>query len=72
MTVKQLIAKLRKMPQNLPVVYSHQDNSEWETAGEICSVVLLDKNEVAPSFKVDQYDQERYDSMPERQVVIRG
>lgn len=72
MTVKQLIAKLQKMPQNMPVVYSHHDNSEWETAGDICSVMLLDKNEVKPSHKLNRWDQERYDSMPKRQVVIRG
>ena len=72
MTVKQLIARLQKMPQNLPVVYSHQDNNEWETAGDICSVMLLDKDEIKPSIPLHWTDQERYDSMPKQQVVIRG
>lgn len=72
MTVKQLIAQLQKMPQNLQVVYSHQDNSEWETAGDVCSVMLLDKTNIKPAIKLDRYDQERYDSMPKQQVVIRG
>ena len=72
MTVKQLIAKLQKMPQNLPVVYSHNDNTEWETAGDVFSVTLLDKDEIKPGYKLGRYDQDRYDSMPKRQVVIRG
>ena len=72
MTVKQLIARLQKMPQNLPVVYSHNDNSAWETAGDICSVMILDKTKIKPAQNLDQHDQDAYDSMPRRQVVIRG
>ena len=72
MTVKQLIARLRKMPQNLQVSYAHHDNSGWETAGDICSVTILDKASDKPACTLDRLDQERYDSMPKRQVVIRG
>ena len=46
MNVKQLIAELKKMPQNLEVGIVMHDNSEWEIAGLVHSISHLIKDEI--------------------------
>jgi hypothetical protein len=72
MKVKQLIAKLQKMPQNLDVFYAHRDNLEYETAGDCFGVVLLIKAEFE-HLAMSVEDRERFDNgVPAKCVVIRG
>ena len=74
MTVKQLIAKLKKMPQNLNVYWADHDHGQYEinsTAGCVEHIFEPDKE--------DEFDHERYhherkgyeDSTDEEYVVIR-
>jgi hypothetical protein len=43
MKVKQLIRKLKRMPQDLNVGYAHHDNSDGEVAGWVDSVGEADE-----------------------------
>jgi len=72
MKVKQLIAELKKQPQNLDVEYAHHDNTEWESAGDVFSVTLFEKSDykINPAIRTD--DMKRFDDMPNRLVIIRG
>ncbi len=74
MKVKQLIAQLQKMPQNLDVFYAHHDNSAWETAGDCFSVILLEKSDYKDEYEMLlREDKERFDNgVPAKCVVIRG
>ena len=74
MKVRQLIARLQKMPQNLEIFYAHHDNMPWETAGECFGVVLLEKSDYTDEYeRLLPEDRERFENgVPERCVVIRG
>lgn len=47
MTVKQLIAKLKKVPQDLTVYISDHDHSEWEVSGSVRNVTLVNKSDMS-------------------------
>ncbi len=77
MTVRKLISELKKMPQNLEVEYAHVDNSEWEVAGNTCSVDHCIKKNLEEEFKESLRslypgDQDRFEDRPKQWVVIRG
>ena len=72
MTVKQLIAKLKKMPQNLEVGFSSSDNSEYEISDWPTKVWLFDKKEIPAPDWINDYDRECYDGLPDKAVVIHG
>lgn len=46
MKVKQLISKLKKMPQNMEVGFSHHDNMEGEVAAWVDSVNEVDEVDI--------------------------
>jgi hypothetical protein len=71
MTVKQLISRLQKMPQNLQVGVSAGDNSPWEIADYPVRVELFDKGEMELPDWISSTDQAAYNSQPQRAVVIR-
>lgn len=71
MTVKQLIARLKKMPQNLDIGVSSGDNSEHEISDWVQSVILWDKDEIKCPDYEDDADRACYDGNPARCVVIR-
>lgn len=73
MKVKQLIAKLKKMPQNLEVFTSAHDHSEWEHAATTFGVSHYKKTD----FDLDLLDLncielERFESNPKEWVTITG
>ena len=72
MTVKQLIAELKKQPQKLNVEYAHHDNPEWESAGDVFSVELFEKSDYISNPATLRDDRERFESMPDRVVILRG
>jgi len=71
MKVKQLISRLKKMPQDLEVYYSHHDNREYETAGTCDSVMLLVKSDY-DNTPMPSDERACLDHSPDRCVVIRG
>lgn len=73
MKVKQLIAKLKKMPPNAEVYTAAQDNSEWETAGNSTTVthyVKKDLREAAERACDDKWELEAFESLPKEWVTI--
>ena len=69
MKVKQLIAKLKKVPQNLEVAVSAHDNAEWEASGWPETVNHVVKAEFEErGWGIEQ--KEMYRNMPDEYVVI--
>lgn len=75
MTVKQLIAKLKKMPQGLNVYWADHDHGSYEvnsTAGYVEHISEPDEDD--DPFDYERYHKERKgyeDSTDEEYVVIR-
>lgn len=76
MKVKQLIAILKKMPQNLEVYTSAHDNSSWETAGYTSSVDHHAKEDLREEWDLNNMlskeDLEWFEDNPEEWVVINS
>lgn len=72
MTVKQLIARLRKMPQNLQVGIQAHDSSDHEVYAWPTSVSLLDKADTPlPDWvATNKWEKERYDVLPDEIVIL--
>lgn len=70
MKVKQLIRELKQMPQNLDVEVAMNDNAEYETAGNVCSVFHFIKEEYDEDF-IYSADQRAFDDMLNECVIIR-
>lgn len=68
MTVKQLIAKLKKMPQNVEVHFACHDNCTYETQGAVHSVYHLSKNDDHNFTEEEIYQME---DMPDQWVTLR-
>lgn len=68
MKVSKLIKSLQNFPQNLDVYFACNDNYEWEVAGNCNMVILVDKNKCVP---FDKGDDNRFESMPNKYIVIR-
>ena len=68
MKVKQLIARLKKMPQNTEVFTACHDNSEFETSGCVDNVWLLNKEDFDP---VANHTDLHVDHMPDQWVTLR-
>lgn len=69
MKVKQLINRLKKMPQNLEVEVAMHDNYEYESAGEVQSVNHFIKED----YDGDQMSRESrmvYDNMREECIIL--
>jgi len=71
MTVKQLIAKLKKMPPNAKVGLVAHDQNDDTVDGWGSSVNLILKSELNTS-NMDSWSQEIYESMPEMWVAIHA
>ncbi len=71
MTVKQLIKKLKQMPQDLEVGYAHHDNSQFEIAGWCESVDHEIKSDFDPTLDRSA-DENMIKAQPEEWVIIRG
>jgi len=70
MTVKHLIAVLKKMPQNLQVGIAHHDNSAFEISGWVCYA----RHEVKADFDSDadrSADRNVIADQPDEWVVLR-
>jgi len=67
MKVKQLIAELRKLPQNLTVGVSAHDNYEEECSGWVCSVTHFIKNEYDVK---DVSEKDMFNDMPEKCIIL--
>ena len=70
MNVKQLISKLKKMPQTAQVGFRDHDASPHEISSWVMSVGILDKNDEPLPKYADQSDQKIYDDLPEITVVL--
>ncbi len=46
MTVKQLITRLKKMPQDLQVYSADHDHGSYETSAKLSDVCLIDKSKM--------------------------
>jgi hypothetical protein len=69
MNAKQLINKLKRMPQYTEVHVASHDNSEWETQGIAESVILHSKND----FDIEEIppnDRGPFDDMPDEWITI--
>ena len=66
MKVKDLIKKLKAMPQNLEVGVSAHDNQEWEIGAWPTTVDHFVKEECEPPG----YNDEMWDDAPKECVVI--
>ena len=65
MKVRELIKKLKKMPQNINVYTSNHDNYEWETSGNVSGVyhcVKEDLRKDAENHLKSKNDIERFES----------
>jgi len=73
-TVAQLIGKLKKMPQNVEVALSAQDNAEWEISDWVNSVDYLHKRDYIDKIteRGDKCEKEMLASNPDHWVVIKG
>ncbi len=77
MTVRKLISELKRMPQNLQVYYAHNDNSPWETAGDVFSTAHCVKEDMRKEFQesidcLSFLDKQDFESQKKQWVVIRG
>ena len=77
MTVRKLIAELKKLPQNLQVYYAHNDNSPWEQAGEVFSVEYCVKEKLREQFSeninsLSLMDRGDFESLSKQWIAIRG
>lgn len=74
MTVRQLIAKLKKMPPHLEVMTQDQDTDEHDLSGSVCSVYLWVREDVRPDnlHSKSRITRETFESSPARCVVLRG
>lgn len=67
LNVKQLISKLKKLPQNLPVYWADHDHDTYETNNEANRVHVIDPlemNDIQREWRTPGNPDERY-------VVIR-
>ena len=71
MKVKELIKRLKKMPQNLEVGYAHQDNSAFEIAGYCENVWHEKKIDFDPKDDVSA-DEDMINDQPDEWVIIRA
>ena len=69
MKVKQLIKELKKLPQNLEVEVAMHDNSEHESAGEVCSVNHFIKSDHNPTDLLME-EQMIFDNMCDECVIL--
>lgn len=68
MKVKQLIAELKKLPQNIEVGTSAHDNYEEECAGWVCSVSHFIKSE----FDINEVaEQDMFRDMPDECIILQ-
>jgi len=74
MTVADLIKALKTMPQDVRVGVSAHDNSAWEIAGWVDSVMLFDKSDerCQVSAYVQGSDLDWYRTQPDTAVVLRS
>ncbi len=75
MTVQKLISELKKMPPRLQVYYAHNDNSEWEIAGDVFSLshcIKEDLRETADIVDPSLGDKENFEKLPKQWLMIRG
>ena len=72
MIVKELIKKLKKMPQDLEVQIANHDNSECESSGIVYSVVYFQKKNYNSNEVGDEGDKQRFNDMPNECIIIRG
>jgi hypothetical protein len=72
MKVKELVKKLKRMPQDLELGWQDHDASDYEISSYPREVLLWSKKEYPrPSYVNDRYEVERYKSNPVKCVVIR-
>ena len=66
MTVKKLIAELKKMPQNVQVYTAGHDNEEWEIQSGVTSVAHYKKSNFHPM------DRQELSTHDDEWVTIHG
>lgn len=73
MTVKQLIAKLKKMPQGLPIYIADHDHGQYETNSIVGTCEIVDKEDMDESEKERTTEKfyEAFNGTPNKYVVIR-
>ena len=67
MKVKELIAELKKLPQNLEVYMAAHDNGEFEVQDDVNRARLVDLNKMKPDEPNPPLQE-----MPQRWVVLRS
>ena len=72
MNVKQLISKLKKMPQTAQVGFRDHDASSHEISSWVMTVSILDKNDEPLPEYADKWEQTIYNDLPEIVVVLSG
>lgn len=73
MRVRDLIKKLKAMPQNLEVGTSAHDNYEWEVQSWVCDVTHITKPDYDnKSRELLKSDRDCLESMPKEWVVLSG
>lgn len=74
MTVRQLIAKLQKMPQHLRVMTQDHDTESYMLSGQVTTVFLWIKEEERVNMPFDDSSQyaKTFESEPARCVVLRS
>ena len=68
MKVKELVKKLKQMPQNLEIGVGEHDNAEYEVSGWPCAVYHIIKDEHDPGTLKE--DIRMFNGMPKEWVVI--
>lgn len=73
MTVKQLISKLKKMPQNAKIFTADHDHGEYETNSAARKCELIDKNDMTEwiNDKGEYEGDPTFLDTPKKYVVIR-
>lgn len=70
MIVKDLVKKLKKMPQNLDVAMASFDQPGWCAGDWVCSVEHIVKDDVGTL--VGQHEKQIFYDMPNEYVVLHG
>ncbi|KKK69973.1 hypothetical protein LCGC14_2928670 [marine sediment metagenome] len=72
MTVKELIKKLKKMPQNIEVGMAPFDETEWCAGDWVCHVDHIMKADIDTNTFVGPEEVAMFADMPDEYVVVHG
>ena len=58
------------MPQRAQIAVNMHDNAEWQIAGEISCIYILNKNEIELPENLNKYERQIFEGLPIKTVII--